>query len=100
MSVLLTKSTWNIFLHFIKRQCPDQMVTMSLLTDKLCSYNFLSLTASKTTKSFAASRSSSGVVPKEDDTNKTQEEGEINEKLSTMSRSERDSSVRKLYQNC
>ena len=42
VDVLLTKSTWNIFLHFIKTQCPDQMVFInvtgspSLLTDKLC----------------------------------------------------------------
>ena len=55
------------------------MVTMSLLTDKLCSYNFLSSTASKTAKSSATSGSSSSAAPKEDDTNKTQEEGERNE---------------------
>ena len=84
------------FLHFIKTQCSDQMVTMSLLTDRLSSYNFLSSTASKTAKSSAASGSSSSVAPKEDDANKTQEEGERNEKLSTMSRSERESSMRKI----
>ena len=29
VDVLLTKSTWNIFLLFIKTQCPDQMVTVT-----------------------------------------------------------------------
>ena len=103
VDVLLTKSTWNIFLHFIKTQCPDQMVFInvtgspSLLTDKLCGYNFLSSTTSKTAKSSSASGSSSGVAPKEDVTSKTQEEGERNEKLSTMPRSEaRESSMRKI----
>ena len=28
VDVLLTKSTWNIFLHSIKTQCPYQMVTI------------------------------------------------------------------------
>ena len=73
VDVLLTKSTWNVLLHFIKTQCSDQMVTMSLLTDKLFGYNFLSWTASETAKSSAASRSSSSAAPKEDDTNKTEE---------------------------
>ena len=56
----------------------------------------MSLTASKTAKSSSASGSSSGVAPKEDDTSKTQEEGERNEKLSTMPGSERESSMRKI----
>ena len=102
VDVLLTKSTWNIFLHFIKTQCRDQMVFInvtgspSLLTDKLCGYNFLSSTASRTAKSSSALGRSSGVAPKEDDTSKTQEEGERNEKLSTMPRSERECSMRKI----
>ena len=102
VDVLLTKSTWNIFLHCIKTQCPDQMVfinvtgSLSLLTGKLCGYNFLSSTASKTAKSSSALGSSSGVALEEDDTSKTQEEGERNEKLSTMPRSERESSMRKI----
>ena len=76
VDILLTKSTWNIFLHFIETQCPDQMVFInvtdspSLLTDKLCGYNFLSSTASKTARSSSASGSSSGVAPEEDDTSK------------------------------
>ena len=54
------------------------MVT-NVTTDKLCTYNFLSSTASKTAKSSAASGSSSSAAPKEDDTNQAQEEGERNE---------------------
>ena len=68
----------------------------SLLTDKSCGYNVFSSTASKTAKSSSALGSSRGVAPKEDDTSKTQEEGERNEKLSTMPGSERESSMRKI----
>ena len=72
VDVLFTKSTWNIFLHFVKTHCLDQMVfinvtgSRSLLAVKLCSCNFLSSTA----KSSAASGSSSSVAPKEHDTEK------------------------------
>ena len=57
---------------------------------------FLVIDSLKAAKSSAASGSSSSVAPKEGDTNKTQEEGERNEKLSTMSTSERESFMRKI----
>ena len=110
-NVLLTKHTWKIFLHFIQTQCTDKAVFINVtgsssLKDKL-SYKFLSSSSSSFSKSLLSSdnsssnpASSSKELSKEENIIQQLDEENWSEKfISSLSRTDRESVIRKLIVN-
>ena len=109
--VLLTKRTWKIFIHFIQTQCTDKTVFINVngsssLKDKL-SYKFLSPSSSSSSKSLVSidsassnPASSSKELSKEGNIIQQLDEENWSEKfISSLSRTDRESVIRKLIVN-